>query len=283
MLEELKMQFDIVLADCEKPWTQYKVLILPEGIAVTDRLEERIRAHIAAGGAFFACGRIAAEKFGAELGIRCLGDSGLDPVYFRMHGDFEQDLPDMFLSLYANAVKAETTSAKSSSRLVKPYYNRAWTGTHAIYYTPPQEETAMPFITVNGNCVWCAGDLFTGYAQRGALHLRDIFRNVLAKLLPEPLIKVGKLPACVRLVMAEQPGRINLHLIAYAPEKRANTTVVEDPAAVLNGEFSVRTAGRKISRAYLAPDRTPLKVETEGDYTRIKLPPFEGYALVVLE
>ncbi|MBO4648882.1 MAG: alpha-L-fucosidase [Lentisphaeria bacterium] len=283
MLEELKMQFDIVLADSEKPWDQYKLLILPEGIEVTDQLADRVRAHIAAGGAFFACGQTAAEKFGEELGVRCLGDCGLDPVYFRMHGDFEQDLPDMFLSLYAKAVKAETTSAVGSSRLVKPYYNKAWTGTHAIYYTPPQEETAMPFITVNGKCVWCAGDLFTGYAQRGALHLRDIFRNVLAQLLPEPLIRVGKLPACVRLVMTEQPGRIDLHLIAYAPEKRANTTVVEDPAAVINGSFEVLTAGRKIGRAYLAPDETALSVTSDGAYTRIKLPPFEGYALAVLE
>lgn len=283
MLEELKMQFDIVLADCEKPWSQYKVLILPEQIAVTDLLAERIRTHIAAGGAFFACGQEAAEKFGSELGIRCLGDCGLDPVYFRMHGDFDADLPNMNLSLYAKAVNAETTSAICSSHLVKPYYNRAWTGTHAIYYTPPQEETPMPFITVNGKCVWCAGDLFTGYAQRGALHLRDIFRNVLTELLPEPLIRVGKLPACVRLVMTEQAERINLHLIAYSPEKRANSTVVEDPAAVLNGEFSVRTAGRKINRAYLAPDRTPVDFKTVGDYTLIKLPPFEGYALVTLE
>ncbi|MBQ9338191.1 MAG: alpha-L-fucosidase [Lentisphaeria bacterium] len=283
MLEELKMQFDIVLADCEKPWTQYKLLILPEGIEVTEQLAERIRAHIARGGAFFACGQEAGEKFGDEFGIRCLGDCGLDPVYFRMHGDFEAGLPDMYLSLYAKAVKAETTEAKSSSRLVKPYYNRAWTGTHALFYTPPQEETAMPFITVNGKCIWCAGDLFTGYAKRGALHLRDIFRNVLAQLLPEPLIRIGKLPACVRLVMTEQPGRINLHLIAYAPEKRADTTVVEDSAAVLNGEFSVLTAGRKITRAYLAPEGTPLEVETKGNYTKIKLPPFEGYALAVLE
>ena len=169
------------------------------------------------------------------------------------------------------------------SRLVKPYYNRGWAGTHAIYYTPPQEETEMPFITVNGKCVWCAGNLFTGYAVRGALHLRDIFRNIIASLVEKPLVVVEKLPAFVRLVLSEQPGRLNIHLIAYAPEKRANTTVVEDPAAVVNGVFKVLTAGRKINRAWLAPDQTPVEFKTEGDYTEIKLPVFEGYVLVVLE
>ena len=283
MLEELKMQFDILLADCDKSWDQYKLLILPEEVEITKQLAERIRAHIAKGGAFFACGKNAAQEFGTELGIEYQGDSGMDPVFFRMHGDFEQGLDDMFLTLYAKASNAKLTSAKSSSRLVKPYYNKAWVGTHEIYYTPPQEETAMPFITVNGKCVWCAGDLFNGYANRGGLHLRDIFRNIIASLLEKPLVKVGKLPACVRLIVTEQKKRLNVNLIAYAPEKRANVTVVEDPAAVVNGSFQILTAGRKIKRAYLAPDQKPVKFKTVGDYTEIKLPVFEGYALVVLE
>ncbi|MBO4630591.1 MAG: hypothetical protein J5858_01575, partial [Lentisphaeria bacterium] len=244
---------------------------------------DRIHAHIAKGGSFFACGKNAAQVLGVELGIEYQGDSGLDPVFFRMHDDFEQGLDDMFLSLYAAAFNAKMTMAKSSSRLVKPYYNTAWVGTHEIYSTPPQEETGMPFITVNGKCVWCAGDLFRGYATRGALHLRDIFRNIIASLVEKPLVKVGKLPACVRLVVTEQKSRLNMHLIAYAPEKRANVTVVEDPVAVVNGSFQVLTAGRKISRAYLAPDQVPIEFKTIGDYTEIRIPAFEGYVLVVLE
>ncbi len=283
MLEELKMQFEIVMADGERSWDQFKLLILPEQIEVTDQMAERVRAHLARGGAFFACGKKAAEKFATEIGIRYLGDSGMDPVFFRMHGDFEQGLDDMFLTLYAPAAKAELTTAKRSSRLVKPYYNRAWTGTHAIYYTPPQEETDMPFLTVNGKCVWCAGDLFTGYFTRGALHLRDIFRNVLARLLEKPLVKVGKLPAFARLILTEQPHRMNLHLLAYQPEKRGDAMVVEEAAAIVNASFQVLTAGRKITKAYLAPDRTPVELEVKGDYTEIRLPAVEGYALIVLE
>ncbi|MBQ7402119.1 MAG: alpha-L-fucosidase [Lentisphaeria bacterium] len=283
MLEELKMPFDILLADCDTSWEKYQLLILPEQVKITSCLAERIRAHIAKGGAFFACGSAAAQEFGKELGIEYSGECGLNPVYFRMNGEFDRGLDDMYLSLYANASKAVLTTAKSASRLVKPYYNQEWNGLYAIYYTPPQEETEMPFLTVNGKCIWCAGDLFTGYAKRGALHLRDIFRNVVETLIEKPFIKVGKLPSFVRLIAAEQPGRLNLHLVAYAPEKRVETTVVEDPAAVLNGSFQVRTAGRTLKQAYLAPDRTPVEFKTDGDYTEIKLPPFEGYALVVLE
>ena len=283
MLEELKVQFDIVFADCEKSWAQYRLLILPENVHVTDQLAERIRTHIAAGGAFFACGKEAAEKLGDVLGIACLGDSGIDPVYFRTHGDFAKDLPDMFLSLYAPAAAAKLTTAHSTSRLVRPYFNRGWAVDHALYYTPPQAETELPFITVNGGCAWCAGDLFTGYAARGALHLRDLFRNVIDRLYGRRLIGAVKLPAAARLVVTEQPGRMIFHLIAYAPEKRGDVCVVEDPLTVSGGSFAVHTAGRKFKRAYLAPEETPVEFSNQGEYISINVPTFVGYAVIVLE
>ena len=284
MLDELKVQFDILPADGEKSWDGYKLLILPDGLEISPLLAEKVRAHIARGGAFFAFGRNAAETFGPELGIKCLGDSGLEPVYFRMHGCFGQGLPDMPLSLYApNAVRAECTSAESDSRLVKPYYQPGWTGTHAIYYTPPQEETDMPFLTVRGKCVWCAGDLCTGYSLRGALHLRDLFRNVVDSLLDRPLVKDPELPGFVRLILTEQPGRLNLNVLACAPEARGARAVVEDPAAIVDGAVKIYTGDRRITRVRRMPEGTPVEFTVEGDYTSVRLPVFKGYALIVLE
>ncbi len=283
MLDELKMQFDIVFADCDKDWSQYKLLILPENMPVSDELAERIRKHIAAGGAFFCCGGNAAKAFSAELGIEYESESGMDPVYFKMNGTLSSGLPDMFSSLYAPAVKAELKDAECESYLVKPYYNLGWATDHPIFYAPPQEETNMPFITRKGNCFWCAGGLFDGYAKRGALHLRDIFSNIIKAAIAEPLVKVNKLPGCVRMALTGQPDRLNIHLTAYAPERRINTNVVEDALAVLNGSFAVKTDGRTVKKAYLAADRNPIEIKQDGNYTKIKMPPFEGYALAVLE
>ena len=252
-------------------------------MTVSDELARRVREYLARGGAFFACGGLAARHFGAELGVEYLGDSGLDPVYFKLREEFSADVPDMFLSLYAGAVKARPGAARSAAQLAKPYFNRGWTGTHALFYTPPEAETEMPFLTVNGRCVWCSGELFTGYRVHAALHLRDLFRNIVASLLPEPLVKSVKLPAQVRLAVTEQPGRMNVHVIAYAAEKRGDTAVVEDPLAVLGGEFLLRTGARRIRKAGLAPGMEAVEIAREGEYTRIKLPAFEGYAVVVLE
>lgn len=283
MLDELKIQFDILLADTEKPLNSYKLLILPENVRVTEPMAEKIRAFIAGGGAFFACGKNAAEHFGAELGIRYEGESGLDPVYFRMKDTFAEGMDDMFLSLYAPASRASLDGASCAARLVKPYYNKGWNGEYAVYYTPPQEETEMPFLTVNGRCVWCSGDLFTGYFNRGALHLRDIFRNVAASLNGRPLFVSVDLPAFVRATVMEQPGRYNVNLIAYAPEKRGEITVVEDAAAVVGGRFKVLTGDRRVKSVVLAPEGSPVDFSVEDGYADIRMPVFKGYAMAVIE
>jgi hypothetical protein len=283
MLEELKIQFDVVIADSVKSWEQYKLLILPENVEITFELARRVREHISRGGAFFACGESAAKEFGAELGVKYQGASGYDAVYFNMNGDYSDGLEDMYLSLYAPACAAQVTDGVGESRLVKPYYNREWKGTHSIFYLPPQEEVDLPFIVRRGNCIWCAGDIFSGYANRGALHLRHIVRNVIFSLLEEPLVKVGKLPASSRVVLNEKDGDLSVSVIAYSPEQRAYAMVVEDPLAVVNGSFKVLTSGRSISGAYLVPEMTPLEFSTDGNYTEVKLPPFEGFALVVLK
>ncbi|MBO7147438.1 MAG: alpha-L-fucosidase [Lentisphaeria bacterium] len=280
MLEELKVQFDIILADCDKSWDQYKLLILPETLEITDLLVERIRKAVANGAALFACGKNAAEKLGDILGIEYCSDADLNPVYFKMQDKFSQNLEDMVWSLYAGASKATLKDAQQVATLVKPYYNKSWIGTHAIYYTPPQEETNMPFLTVKGKCVWCSGDLFAGYYQLGAIQLRTIFKNIIEELHPEMIFKNVTLPSFVRTTLTEQKDRFNINLIAYAPEKRGATTVVEEPLAVVNAKFKVRTDNRVVKSVTLAPDGQNLDYTVSGNYTEITLPVFQGYTLV---
>ena len=285
MLEELKLQFDVLIADGAKAWDDYKLLILPEEIEVTPLLAEKIRTHIAKGGAFFACGKNAGMEFGAELGVASVEDSGMDPVYFRMKETFSEGLDDMYLTLYAPACKSTLNGAERVANLVKPYYNRGWNGTNAVYYTPPQEEVDMPFLTAKGKCVWCSGDFFSGYFKRGALHLRKIFRNIVMELLDQKTVLVnGNLPAYVRCAVTEQPGGIvNTHLIAYLTEKRGETAVVEDAGTVVNGTFKLFTGGKKVRSVTRALSDEKISYTVEGDYIVITVKEFTGYAIISVE
>ena len=252
---------------------------------MTPLLAEKIRTHIAKGGAFFTCGKNAGVEFGTELGIASVEDSGMDPVYFRMKETFSEGLDDMYLTLYAPACKSTLNGAERVANLVKPYYNRGWNGTNAVYYTPPQEEVDMPFLTAKGKCVWCSGDFFSGYFKRGALHLRKIFSNIVMELLDQKTVLVnGNLPAYVRCAVTEQPGGIvNTHLIAYITEKRGETAVVEDAGTVVNGTFKLFTGGKKVRSVTRALSDEKISYTVEGDYVVITVKEFTGYAIISVE
>lgn len=286
MLDELHVQFDIVLANNTAiDWNKrYRLLILPEEVEITPDLEQRVRQFVADGGAFFACGKAASEHFGDLLGVESEGDSGLDPVYFQMHGDFAEEIEPMFLSLYAKAAKARLTDGVGASHLVRPYYNTGWNGYSAITYTPPQVETEMPFLVRKGTCVWCAGDLFSGYYLRGALHLRQLLQNVLKELLPKPLLRAFQnIPSFGRVFLSRKPGKLILTLLSYAPEQRGKTVVVEDPIPVLDATLEVRTDGKTPSSVKLLPDNTPIAFHTDGEYTAIPIPAFRGHAVFEID
>ena len=91
------------------------------------------------------------------------------------------------------------------------------------------------------------------------------------------------LPAFVRATVTEQPGRYNVNLIAYAPEKRGEITVVEDAAAVVGGHFKVLTGDRKVKSVVLAPEGSPVDFSVEDGYADIRMPVFKGYAMAVIE
>ena len=94
------------------------------------------------------------------------------------------------------------------------------------------------------------------------------------------IFKNVTLPSFVRTTLTEQKDRFNINLIAYAPEKRGATTVVEEPLAVVNAKFKVRTDNRVVKSVTLAPDGQNLEYTVSGNYTEITLPVFQGYTLV---
>lgn len=283
MLDELKVQFDIVLADCDKEWDQYKLLILPENVVITDRLKDRIKKHLDAGKAFFACGKAAAEAFGEELGIAYESELDETSVYFSLSGDYTRNIENMPHSLYASAVKAKVTDGEFVAPLIKAYLKKEWNGIYANFYTPPDKVTDLPFLTRKMNRIWCSGNLFEGYYFRGALHLRALLDNCI-RLLAEPLLFENiSLPGFVRTSVAQQPGRINVNVIAYAPERRGDATVVEDSMAVMDGKFRLHLPGKTVKSVRLAPSGLPVDYSVSGNFVEIQVPPFKGFALISLE
>lgn len=289
MLCELKQQFDIVTEF--SAWEKYQVLVIPDDVTFREETARRVKEHIAEGKAVIASawsGLDSGKKnfvFEKEWGIKCKNGCEFDPAYFIAGPEVNHDLPDMPLSLYSSGTDIEILpGTQAYAYLVAPYYNRHWDGEHAFFYNPPDKVTDKPALTICGNVAYFSHQIFTGYHLQASVELRQLFENILNRLLPIPVLKTTNLPSFARAFVTEQPGRRIVHILSYVPELRgANTQMIEEPVTVLDVRLSMRMDGKKPTRVYLAPTRQELAFDVQDDYIEVVIPVVKGYSMVVFE
>jgi len=289
MLCELKQQFDIVTEFSE--WNKYQVLVIPDDVTFSPETARRVKAHLAAGKAVISSGNSGMNQektqfvLQREWGIKFEKECNFDPAYFAVGKNFNQGLPDMPLSLYSSGIEVEALpDASVEAYLIKPYYNRHWDGEHAFFYNPPDKITDKPALTVCGKVAHFSHRIFAGYNRQASVELRQIFASVLEKLLPCPLLKTENMPSFARVFVTEQPDRKIVHILAYVPELRGESTqMIEDPISIMNAKIALRQDGVLPIKVYLAPEGKELLFETSDGYIQVTIPVIKGYCMVIFQ
>lgn len=276
MLEELNMQFNIVTMSSS--WEQYKTLVFPDSVCFDVEISARVEKHLAAGGKIIASGSsglTTEEKFPEAWGVRYDGKCEFTPAYFLPIGP---NMPDMPLAIYAEGCRVNALpETRVISKLHRPLFNFGWDGVYPEYYTPPYQETELPFLTLTPRVAYFSHRIFTGYRLKAAEHLRQVFKYVLDILLPEPLLALSGAPSYAHAFASSGAGRTVIHLLAYIPEKRGSEAeIIEEGLQVNSFEISLRLDGRKAFSAYTIPDRQPLQTSLSGNRLNIQAPSFQG-------
>ena len=167
--------------------------------------------------------------------------------------------------------------------LVKPYLHSGWDGLRSNYYNPPQKRTDQPFVVRNDQIIYCSGELFTGYAKRAPKQLRQLLGKAIQTLLPDLKFRSSTLPSFSRAFVQRKGNAELMHIMAYCPERRGETSAVEDRITLVNTEIALRMDGRPVRKVYLAPDRKKLPFEQQDGYCTVQIPLISGYALIVFE
>jgi hypothetical protein len=289
MLVELKQQFDV--CDGEGDLSPYRVLILPDDVAMTLALQAKLEAHLARGGrliASAAAGLDAAQTAYAlsDYPATYEGAEPHDPAFFVASPEVAQDLPAMPVTIYSPGVAMRAAEgATVLARLIKPYFNRAtWDWRHEDMYMPPEGDTGRPALVVRGPIYHFGFPVFRAYFEHAVVAYRTLLGNCLALALPEPLVRVRNMPSFGQVTVTAQGAQRMVHLLAYVPELRGPThQMIEEPIAVAGVEVELRSDGRKVERVYLAPSGEVLSHERAGDYVRVIVPQVVGYQMVVFE
>ncbi|CAM4393947.1 hypothetical protein FHS16_001960 [Paenibacillus endophyticus] len=285
MLLEGKVLFDVI--DKEQDFTAYKVLILPDYVAVDDGLQGQLESYLQQGGKIVATGwsGLDAEgnRFVIDLGVRHVGTNPFRPDYFRP--SFKPgSLGATSYIFYSQGQKVELAGGTELGQREDPYFNRDVFTFCSHQHTPSSYTYGGPGMVESGNGIYIAWNVFEDYATKGSLILREVVLFALNRLLTAKTLQTS-LPAqgVVTLQEQKEENRLVNHLLYASPVRRGEgIEVIEDIVPIYDVEVSVRTA-KSVKQVYLAPQLTPLPFSCEKETVSYTVPVLECHQMVVID
>src|SRR5688572_1992377 len=191
VLTQLKHQFDLI--DRPAAFENYDLLVLPDTVQVDAELAKKLRAYLKGGGAILASGTSGLNADGTEsvlpeFGVKPHGMSPFQTTYIRFGKEIDTDVPPTDHVMYERGVRVTPSAgATALARVVEPYFDRSWRHFSSHFQTPPDKLSKYAAAVQKGRVAHVAYPIFTAIAQHGNFPYRLLVRNILERLLPEPL------------------------------------------------------------------------------------------------
>ena len=286
MLSHLKQQFDLI--DRPADFQNYELLVLPDNVRVDVALAKKLRAFLKSGGKLLATGTSGLSGDGTDLllpdlAIKPHGMSPFQTTYIRFGKEVSTDVAPTDHVMYERGARVTpATGATTLAWVVEPYFDRSWRHFSSHFQTPPDKVSRFAAATQKGNVAYIAYPIFTAFSQHGSLPYRLLVRNILDRLLPEPLLRVNA-PASAETSVTGQGKRTIVHLLCYSPERRTEKLdLIEDVVPLFDVPVSLRLDGAP-RKVYTAPDETPIPFEYLAGRVNLRVPEVRGHAMIVFE
>jgi hypothetical protein len=286
MLTQLKHQFDIV--DGQTDLSAYALLILPDRIPVDKNLAKKLAAFVKQGGALLATGFSGVDTEANQLLLPILpiklgGLSPFTTTYCRFGREIADDVPPTDHVMYERSIRVTPSAGASPlAHVVEPYFERTWEHFSSHFQTPPSKLSRYAAAVSKGQVAYISYPIFTLFAKHGNYPYRLLVRNILNRLLPEPLLRVDA-PTTTETTVMRQRNRTIVHLLQYAPERRTEKLdVLEDVVPLFNVPLSLKM-DRAPKKVYFAPEQTAIPFEYLAGRVNLRVPVINGHAMVVFE
>jgi hypothetical protein len=291
-LQRHRIQFDVIAPDA--PLTGYDLVVVPETTQVDPALADRLSAHVAAGHALLIAGEAALGADGRpvlpQLGVEAAEPSRYTHTYLR-----RVDENDGFAHImYEPSLKlVASQGAQILYELIEPYFERSWDAFSGHDYTPaafdaPRAAAAV----VHGRAATIAAPIFTAIGKHAAAVYQQLLGDVLDRLLPDQLLRVGG-PAHVETAVVDTATARVAHLLSFVASRQAEgispitgqvegIDLVDDPFPLVSVPVSVRfdTEPRAVT---LQPHGTPLDWEYHDGRVQTSVTVADGHGMVVVE
>jgi len=289
LLLEGKFTFDLL--DLDSDLAGYRLLILPDTIAVSSKLKAKIRAFVREGGRVLLTGLSGIdpdEGFVFDVGAKWAGPSPyrkgdyLLPIQ-SLRADFVDD--PLFMYVVAERIKAKKGASLGDT--YDPYFDRAPQHFSGHINTPNQPDpSGFDAGAESGGFVYMAHLLFIAYKRVGAVAMLEVIEKVVEHALGRKRTIVTSLPRAGRATLRHQPGekRYVLHLLHATPALRGsinndNVQPIQDLATLTNIDVSVTVRG-KAKAVRLVPEGKGLKFQQKAGRVSFTVPELTGHRVV---
>ena len=167
----------------------------------------------------------------------------------------------------------------------EPYFNRTYEHYSSHRETPYQvEDSPYPAVLKNGNIVFLAHALDRLYTNHGVRLHRELLKNVINMLYPDPILRVENLPSAGRVNLLQQgnENRYVVHLLYSPPLQRGEVRVIEDFLPVPNVGIQLRVP-EAVKQAYMIPGKQSLDLSSDQGTVSVTVPEFTMHTGVVFE
>lgn len=266
MLSELKVLYDI--KDESMDFSGYRMLIVPNGIEMTDTLVKKLSEF---SGAVISVGESIKEGGIWDYVTLCGKDTHDDAFYKTKSGAVR--------ACYAPSVLIK--SENGISPYIEPYFNRVYDGRHGYFYIPPKRETEYCAVAVSGRRAHICFDIFRAYYEQSADFHRETVAELLGEL-PERLsLEAEELPKTARAALHKRDEKTLLMIKTTYPEHKGTKGII-DEHNVMSGGRHVRVLG-SFSKASAVRAGRELSISAAGEYSEIELPEICGFEMIILE
>ncbi|GAE05315.1 hypothetical protein JCM10914_1411 [Paenibacillus sp. JCM 10914] len=278
--------FDVI--DAEADLAPYKVIILPDDIAITGTLQTKLKSFLTEGGKVLATGRSGLKQggtgFALDFGVQWQGASEFKPSYFKP--SFE--IPSLRSSSFVIYTESQDVSLNPNGTVTgskeNPYFNRALFTFCSHQHTPSELQAAGPGMVEGPDGIYLAWNVFEDYALKGSLPVKEIVMHALDRLLGQKTLFTNLPSQGVTTLQAQKGHNRWIHHVLYAsPVRRGkNVEVIEDLLPLIDTRVSI-AAAEPVREVYLAPQRIALPFQQENGTVSYEIPTWVCHQMVVIQ
>lgn len=286
MLQELGYQFNII--DESEDLSRYRVLVMPDNVAVNDRAFASKIAGFQAEGGFV----LSSYKSGRDLesgdymymdtGFRKTGEAPYCPDFLLPEGELSEELEPVDYVMYRRAECVEPEpGTEVLSWANKPYFNRTWEHFCSHQHSPSTGERAYPGILKRGNHIHFIHPVFTIYHQMDPLWCKILVRNALSLQIPDKLIRHnGPSTLIVTINKSNVRNSYIVHLLHYIPERRGTMfDSIQDVIPLHNLQIAVKLP-EEYGHAALVPSGEKIRCSCAEGYIQLTVPKVQGHQMI---